>query len=140
MSAGIKIMINDDGIAELYDDRYDIVIHCESKEEQEKAYKALLSNTGKEENHCSEHSVHTKETDTMDYQNEFSEMPMTELRQVYENYTEWNKTGVIPHPSKLADIEERYSENCDGFDFIHLMERDFLRECAKRLFGKGEEK
>ena len=35
MSDGIMLTIGDDGEATLYDDTYDITIHCESKEEQD---------------------------------------------------------------------------------------------------------
>lgn len=41
MSDGIMITIGDDGEATLYDDAYDITIHCESKEEQDEVRKAL---------------------------------------------------------------------------------------------------
>lgn len=43
MSDGIMLSIGDDGIARAYDDTWDITIHCESKEEQEEARKALES-------------------------------------------------------------------------------------------------
>ena len=38
---GIKFFINKDGIADVYDDTYDIVIHCESEEDQKDAKEAL---------------------------------------------------------------------------------------------------
>lgn len=41
MSDGIMLSIGDDGIARTYDDTYDITIHCESREEQEKVRKTL---------------------------------------------------------------------------------------------------
>ena len=41
MSDGIMITIGDDGEATLYDDTYDITIHCESKEEQDEVWKVL---------------------------------------------------------------------------------------------------
>ena len=34
MKDGIQLLIGDDGKATLYDDTYDIIIHCESEEEQ----------------------------------------------------------------------------------------------------------
>lgn len=37
----IKLIFGEDGKASLYDDTYDITIHCESKEEQEKVEKVL---------------------------------------------------------------------------------------------------
>lgn len=37
----IMLHIGDDGIARVYDDTYDITIHCESAEEQEKAMELL---------------------------------------------------------------------------------------------------
>lgn len=40
---GILLMLNDDGVAEVYDDTYDITIHCESKEEQDKCVELLNS-------------------------------------------------------------------------------------------------
>lgn len=44
---GLMLIFNEDGIAELYDDTYDITIHCTSKEEQEKVLK-ILESYGKE--------------------------------------------------------------------------------------------
>lgn len=41
MTDGIMLTIRADGTAELYDDTHDITIHCESKEEQEKAIRKL---------------------------------------------------------------------------------------------------
>ena len=41
MSDGIMLTIGDDGEATLYDDTYDITIHCESKEEQDEVRKVL---------------------------------------------------------------------------------------------------
>ena len=38
---GITLHIGDDGIARVYDDTYDITIHCESAEEQKKAMELL---------------------------------------------------------------------------------------------------
>lgn len=42
---GITLHIGDDGIARVYDDTYDITIHCESAEEQEKAMELLKAKT-----------------------------------------------------------------------------------------------
>lgn len=42
MSDGIRLTISDDGVATLYDDTYDITIHCESKEEQEEVKRRLM--------------------------------------------------------------------------------------------------
>ena len=39
---GIMLTIGEDGIARAYDDTYDITIHCESEEEQERAKKLLM--------------------------------------------------------------------------------------------------
>lgn len=39
----ILVMLNKDGVAEVYDDTYDITIHCETEEEQKKA-EAMLKN------------------------------------------------------------------------------------------------
>ncbi len=41
MSDEIKLTINDDGIAEIYDDTWDITIHCISEEEMNANYKRL---------------------------------------------------------------------------------------------------
>ena len=41
MSEGLQAILNDDGVFEEYDDTYDLIIHCKSKEEQEMAIKAL---------------------------------------------------------------------------------------------------
>lgn len=43
MSDEILLTIGDDGKASLYDDTYDITIHCESKEEQDEV-KRILEN------------------------------------------------------------------------------------------------
>lgn len=45
-TAGIKLIIGEDGKARLYDDTYDIVIHCESKKEQERAVRLIKSING----------------------------------------------------------------------------------------------
>ena len=45
MSDGMLLWIRDDGRAELYDDTYDITIHCSSKEEQDAA-RVLLKRAG----------------------------------------------------------------------------------------------
>lgn len=42
MSDGIMLTISDDGVAKLYDDSYDITIHCESKEEQDEVKRRLM--------------------------------------------------------------------------------------------------
>ena len=42
MCDGIMLMIGDDGVAHEYDDTYDIVIHCESQEDQDKAREKLM--------------------------------------------------------------------------------------------------
>ena len=41
MSDEILLTIGEDGKASLYDDTYDIIIHCESKEEQDEVKRAL---------------------------------------------------------------------------------------------------
>lgn len=41
MSDNIMFMIEDEGEATLYDDTYDIVVHCVSKEEQDEARRLL---------------------------------------------------------------------------------------------------
>lgn len=41
MSDRITLMIGKDGTAKLYDDTYDIVIHCETEEEQKAAMEKL---------------------------------------------------------------------------------------------------
>jgi len=43
MSNGIMLTISDDGVAKLYDDSYDITIHCESQEEQDEVKRRLMS-------------------------------------------------------------------------------------------------
>lgn len=43
MSDGIRLTISDDGVATLYDDTYDITIHCESKEEQDEVKRRFMS-------------------------------------------------------------------------------------------------
>lgn len=43
MKGGIMLIIGEDGKATVYDDTYDIVIHCESQEEQDRV-KQLLEN------------------------------------------------------------------------------------------------
>ena len=41
MEDSILLMLNGDGVAEVYDDTYDITIHCESEEDQKKAEEML---------------------------------------------------------------------------------------------------
>ena len=41
MSDGMLLQLSDDGKAEVYDDTYDIIIHCKSKEEQDAAREFL---------------------------------------------------------------------------------------------------
>lgn len=41
MSEGLQAILNDEGVFEEYDDTYDLTIHCESAEEQEKVLKVL---------------------------------------------------------------------------------------------------
>lgn len=48
MSDSINLMIRDDGVATIYDDTYDITIHCESEEEQHKVVE-LLNNAQPEQ-------------------------------------------------------------------------------------------
>lgn len=43
MSDVMELIQNEDGTFSAYDDTYDVVIHCESKEEQEKAVEHLKS-------------------------------------------------------------------------------------------------
>ena len=43
MSDGIMLQINDNGKASLYDDTYDITIHCETEEDQKRAIEKLNS-------------------------------------------------------------------------------------------------
>ena len=43
MSDGFMLYLDDDGVARHYDDTYDITIHCESEEEQQKAIEQLKS-------------------------------------------------------------------------------------------------
>ena len=38
---GIMFMLNEDGVADVYDDTYDVTIHCASEEEQKKTIEAL---------------------------------------------------------------------------------------------------
>ena len=38
---GIKLTIGEDGIARMYDDEFDVVIHCESEAEQEQLIREL---------------------------------------------------------------------------------------------------
>lgn len=43
MSRTTNLMIRDDGVATIYDDTYDITIHCENEEEQHKVVELLKS-------------------------------------------------------------------------------------------------
>lgn len=43
MSDGIQLMLNEDGVAEVYDDTWDIVIHCENEKEFNEAKEKILS-------------------------------------------------------------------------------------------------
>lgn len=38
---GIKLTIGEDGVARMYDDEFDVVIHCESEAEQEQLIRKL---------------------------------------------------------------------------------------------------
>lgn len=42
MADEMMLMLNDDGVAHIYDETYDIVIHCESAEKQKEVEKKLL--------------------------------------------------------------------------------------------------
>ena len=42
MADEMILMLNDDGVAHIYDETYDIVIHCESAEEQKEVEKRLM--------------------------------------------------------------------------------------------------
>lgn len=44
MADELMLMITDDGVAEVYDDTYDITIHCTSEEEQKKAVEVINGN------------------------------------------------------------------------------------------------
>ena len=44
---GILLLLNDDGVAEKYDDTWDITLHCESEEEQKETIKILEKNNAK---------------------------------------------------------------------------------------------
>ena len=41
MNEGLQAILNDDGVFEEYDDTYDLIIHCGSKEEQEEVLNKL---------------------------------------------------------------------------------------------------
>lgn len=41
MSDGIKVLIGDDGVARMYDDTYDITIHCETQAEHDEVLEML---------------------------------------------------------------------------------------------------
>ena len=41
MADGIKIIADEDGLFDIYDDTYDVIIHCESEEEQSMAMETL---------------------------------------------------------------------------------------------------
>lgn len=41
MKDSILLMLNEEGVAEEYDDTYDIIIHCESEEDQKRAEEML---------------------------------------------------------------------------------------------------
>lgn len=41
MSDGIEVLIGDDGVARMYDDTYDITIHCETQEEHDEVLEML---------------------------------------------------------------------------------------------------
>lgn len=45
MRDGIMLTVDEDGTARIYDDTYDIVIHCESQEEHDKAMEKLMGMT-----------------------------------------------------------------------------------------------
>ena len=41
MSDGIQLIIKEDGVAEIYDDTYDLTIHCTSEDEQKEVLKIM---------------------------------------------------------------------------------------------------
>jgi hypothetical protein len=43
MGKDLMIYFDEDGVGKVYDDTYDITIHCESEEEQEKAIELIKS-------------------------------------------------------------------------------------------------
>lgn len=43
MSDGVQLMLNEDGKAEIYDDTWDIVIHCETEKDFNEAREKILS-------------------------------------------------------------------------------------------------
>ncbi len=59
-------------------------------------------------------------------------MTDNELRSLYSDYEAWCETGAIPSGTKLATLRDQYREKY-GSTAIIILERDFLRECAKRF-------
>ena len=47
LDEGILVMLNDEGVAEVYDDTWDITIHCNSQEEHKHAIKMLEKQNAK---------------------------------------------------------------------------------------------
>lgn len=41
MTDEIKVIVGEDGMVDIYDDTYDVIIHCESEEEQNKTVEKL---------------------------------------------------------------------------------------------------
>ena len=41
MTDEIKVIVGEDGLLDIYDDTYDVIIHCESEEEQNKIVEKL---------------------------------------------------------------------------------------------------
>lgn len=65
--------------------------------------------------------------------NPFCDLTNAQLGAMYAAYEEWNNTGVIPDDSVFAELRELYKTNFGASCALVLMERDYLKECAKRF-------
>lgn len=104
MSDEFMLYLDDDGVARHYDDTYDITIHCESEEEQEKAIELIKS---RQWIPCSERMperdqicIVTDETRKCAYEYGFHD-------ETYDNETGWTYLGhkiiawmPLPEPYK----------------------------------------
>ena len=68
------------------------------------------------------------------FENPFPEMNDIDLVRIYDEYEEWNKTGVIRDGSGLATLREQYLKE-HGTTFMIALEHDFLLECTKRFYS-----
>ena len=114
MSEGLQLILNDDGVFEEYDDAYDLTIHCESKEEQEKVLKKLNGGWIPCSERLPEEDDYKSCIECMDgavwY---FTENGTMGLGYYYESVKEWSTTDDLETDGKVVawmPLPEPYRE------------------------------